>query len=528
MSEHGEGVARSPVDGRTAAAEPAFHTFQRRPPRGEEFLLRLLKNLPGMAYRCRNDPDWTMEFVSDGCRDLTGFAPTDLVDNGTVSYGDLIHPDDRARVWAGVQDAVVEGAPFEITYRIRRVDGRERTVWEQGSAVLGADGDVLAIEGFVTDVTDYARLTHRVKDQESQFRALVEQSIAGVYIIGDGRFRYVNPRFAEIFGYSVEEILGLGSVGDLVQPEDRDLVLDNLRLRFEGRIRELHYEFRGRQKDGGERVVEVHGRRIELDGASAVIGTLLDVTERKRTERRYHEAQKLEALGRLATGVAHDLNNFLSVVKTTAELLMAERAADAGLVSDLEGIVSAVERGTALSRQLTAFGNPRPTSRDGVSMPQLITDVAPILERMLGDHVDLCLCVDAGLPPVALDPVHAEELVVNLAVNARDAMGDGGTLTVRAYHPPERAADGTVRHADGVDSRRVVLEFTDTGVGMPPEVRSRVFEPYFTTKGERGTGLGLANVWRIVSDVGGLIELESEPGAGSTFRLSLPVARAER
>ncbi len=517
----GDGWAQQANPASTTSDPEARSGFETRPPHSDAFLLRLLRNLPGMAYRCRNDADWTMEFVSDGCRTLTGFAPQDLMADGVVSFASLIHPDDRERVWNCVQDAVLQGTAFKTTYRLRRVDGSERTVWEQGCAVHDGVGKVTALEGFVTDITDLTELTERVREHEHQFRALVEQALTGVYIIGDGRFRYVNPRFAQIFGYSVEEVLALESVAELVHPEDRDLVLGNLRRRFDGELEELHYDFRAKPKDGADRVVEVHGRRIELDGSPAVIGTLLDVTERRRAERRYHTRQKLEALGRLAAGVAHDLNNFLSAIKSTAELLIAERQDDEALLADLEGVVSAVKRGSALSRQLTAFGNPEPSSGGDVSLHEVIHEITPILRRMLGDDVELCLCVDHDLPPVGLDPTHAEEIVVNLAVNARDAMPEGGTLTVRARHEPRDAIGGA--HAGPVgDLGRVVIEFTDTGLGIQSGIRERIFEPYFTTKGDRGTGLGLANVWRIVSGAGGVVEVESEPGEGSTFRLTLP------
>jgi len=512
------------TDRAAETAGDAQSGFEKRPPQSDEFLLRLLRNLPGMAYRCRNDADWTMEFVSDGCRTLTGFTPQDLMAGGVVSFGSLIHPDDRERVWNCVQDAVLQGTSFKTTYRLRRVDGSERTVWEQGCAVHDAIGKVTALEGFITDITDLTELTERVREHEHQFRALVEQALTGVYIIGDGRFRYVNPRFAEIFGYSIEEILALKSVAELVHPEDRDLVLDNLQRRFDGELEELHYDFRANPKDGGDRVVEVHGRRIELEDSPAVIGTLLDVTERRRAARRYHTAQKLEALGRLATGVAHDLNNFLSTIKSTAELLMAERGSDASLLADLEGVVAAVDRGTALSRQLTEFGNPRPSSGGDVSIEELIRGITPILRRMLGDGVALSVHVDPDLPPVALDRTHAEEIVVNLAVNARDAMPEGGALGLSV----RRAAASVLPGRDSTTASSqasVVIEVADTGLGIESHIRERIFEPYFTTKGDLGTGLGLANVWRIVSGAGGVVEVESEPGEGSTFRVMLPAAR---
>ena len=520
MAGSARDVVRTLVGRLAATTGRAIHAFDRSPPRSEEFLRRLLRHLPGMAYRSRSDGAWTMEFVSQGCRALTGFAPEDLVDDAVVAYGDLIHPDDRQVVQDAVDDAVVRGASFGVTYRIRRVDGRERRVWEQGSVVLDEQGRVTALEGFVTDITEQIELETRLAVREGQFRALVEQSLVGVYLVREGRFAYANPRLADILGYDLDELTALGSVLDVVQPEDRRVVAANLRRRLEGEAAELRYEFRCRRKDGRERWVEVHGARLDLDDGPAVVGTLLDITDRKRRAQRYHEEQKMEALGRLSAGVAHDLNNFLALIRTTAELAMLDRPGDDALARDLSEIMAATERGTQLSRQLMHFARAGEGAGSPVSLGSILRDMQPGLERMLGPQIDLRVAIEDGLPDVPLDATHADEIVMNLVLNARDAMPAGGSL----YMSLERRDEGTDRSpAIHRYAEHVLMEIADTGAGISPRDVKHIFEPYFTTKGDEGTGLGLANVWRIVSDAGGVVEVDSEEGVGTTFRVFLPV-----
>ena len=484
------------------------------------FLRRLLRNLADMAYRRRHDDDGTMEFVSEGSRKLTGFTSHELVNNRVVSYQALIHPDDRYRVWSAVEEGIKTGRPHRVTYRIRRVDGTERWVWEQGISVRGEDGEVEAIEGVVTDITDRHELTEQVAEQENQYRALVEQSLAGVYLVRTGRFAYVNPRFSAIFGYSVEELKALDSVDAIIHPDDRHLVTENLRMRLEGEVEAIRYEFRGVRKDGEICEVEVQGRRITLDDAPAVMGVLLDVTERKRAQRRYHETQKMEALGRLAAGVAHDFNNVLTIIRTTADVLRGERADDTALSADLGEIAAAVERGAALSRQLATFGRGEKWKPAAVEFADVVNALIPLLEKLGGSQVRLDVSIEPDMPTLALDPTHLEEVVMNLVINAVDAMPDGGSVTISGRMQPCGAEASSAAYRE---IPHAVLEVTDNGPGMPPEVLRRLFEPYFTTKGDRGTGLGLANVWRIATDAGGVVVVDSEVGRGSTFSVLLPV-----
>ena len=248
-------------------------------------LTTLLKNLPGVAYRCRNDQNWTMEFISEGCFNLTGYSSEQLVNNSVISYSDLIHPEDKNMVWEKVQEAINERKSFKLIYRLNSSDNKTKWVWEQGNGIFSPDNELLYIEGLINDITEQKLIEEALQFSEAKFRSLVEESLVGVYIIQDGKFPYVNPRLAEILGYTTDEILSSKSLTDLIYEEDVKLVQENLKKRISGEVKTLHYSFRGKKKDNTIIDLEVMGSFTLYDGKPAVIGTLLDVSKRKKAEK---------------------------------------------------------------------------------------------------------------------------------------------------------------------------------------------------------------------------------------------------
>jgi PAS domain S-box-containing protein len=508
MQRSAADVIRSVVERLTATTSRVLHPHEGALP--EEALHRLLRNVPGMVFRGTGDAARSMELVSQGCRELTGFGPNELVWGKVISYGALIHPDDRRRVQEALAEAIVSGRPYRIEYRIRRVDGRERVVREQGQAIARDRGGV-ALEGFITDVSEGAEGTSLRPD--GLFRSLGQHYNVGVYIIRDERFEYANARIAEMFAYTEMELLDLPSVYQLVHPEDRDAVTEHYRHRLQGLSDGVPFEFRGRRKDGREITVEAIGQRLPLGRAAAIAGALIDVTERRREDRHAGEAVTLEAVGRLATEVAHDLNNVLATIKGTAQTLLAERSGDAALATDLDQIVAAVNRGTSIGRQLMDLGSSRTRTGEAIALPQLIVGLEPVLSRALGRSIELRLELDTSVSHTGVDTIRGEEMLTILAANARRAMPDGGRLTIRVR-------EGTlVPFRAGMKAGPyVVLEVSDTGRGLPPEHQPRGFEA--SLRSDRG----LARLWRLAYDAGGCVDYESTPGAGSTFRVTLPAA----
>jgi signal transduction histidine kinase len=268
--------------------------------------------------------------------------------------------------------------------------------------------------------------------------------------------------------------------------------------------------------------IETHISRIQLDGRLGLAGLATDVTERRRAERRYHEAQKLESLGRLAASVAHDFNNILTVINNAAHFLQEEIDPESDAVKDLADLTSAVDRGAALSRQLMDFGRVREPVVQAISAPDLIMRMAPVLNRLAGREIDLQLAIDSRVSPIRMGESELEQIALNLVVNACDAMTGGGivVLSVREDLTAPLGSEGAATKPGPY----VVIEVRDRGVGIEPELMDRLFDPYFTTKGVGGTGLGLATVWRIAVDLGGCVQVESEVGEGTVFSVYLPVA----
>jgi len=248
-------------------------------------LSNLLKNLPGIAYRCKNDKDRTMEFISEGCFAFTSYHPDQLINNRDLSFANLILEEDRDVTWEKIQKSLNDKEPFKINYRIKTAGNKVKWVWEQGIGIYSEKtGDLLFIEGLINDITEQKLTEEALQQSEAKFRSLVEESLVGVYIIQDGKLPYVNPRVAEIFGYSLEEILGR-DVESFIYQEDLKKVRENLSKRISGQVKTVHYFTRGIKKDKSLIEIEVMGSYTLFNGKPAVIGTLLDVTEKNKSER---------------------------------------------------------------------------------------------------------------------------------------------------------------------------------------------------------------------------------------------------
>ncbi|MDP3541524.1 MAG: PAS domain S-box protein [Elusimicrobiota bacterium] len=355
------------------------------------------------------------------------------------------------------------------------------------------------------------RALERLRASEEKFRTLVERSLAGIYIIQDGRFAYVNSRFGEVFGYPPEVITGRLTVDDLVAPADRPVVRENLRRRTAGEIQHLNYAFTGARADGASIDVEVAGEMTTLSGRPAVIGTLLDQTERNRLQRRALEDQKVETLGLLAGGLVHDFGNVVAAVIGHAELLALGLPKGSAARRDAEIIQDCARHASDLTRQLLTFSRRQKPAPVSLDLNATVRGCEAMLRSAAGSLIRLDLLLEDGLGSVRAAPGQLEQAMMNLVINARDAMPRGGVVVV-----------STAR--GGLSGKPcAVLAVRDMGAGMEPETLARVFEVFFTTKGDKGTGLGLPTVQRIAENAGGRVELVSSPGVGTTARVLLPL-----
>jgi two-component system, cell cycle sensor histidine kinase and response regulator CckA len=365
------------------------------------------------------------------------------------------------------------------------------------------------------------RAQEEVLAREAHYRTILENIGDGVMITDrQGRYVDVNPRACEVTGYSREELLQLNTVDTYLPDERADVPPGLAELARSG---SASYERSLLRKDGSVIIVEVNARALP---AGNLLATLRDVTDRKRLEEQLRQAQKMEAVGRLAGGVAHDFNNVLTAIFGYADLMAEEVPASSAARQDLDEIRKAAQRATALTRQLLAFSRQQVLAPVVLSMNDLVEDVDKMLRRLVGEDVELRVALASDAGNVRADPGQLQQVIMNLVVNARDAMPTGGKLLIETADA-ELTEQYAELHQPVIPGQYVMLAVSDTGVGMDAQTRARIFEPFFTTKEKsKGTGLGLSTVYGIVKQSGGYIWVYSEAGHGTTFKVYLPRVNA--
>ncbi|MBA3673021.1 MAG: PAS domain S-box protein [Gemmatimonadaceae bacterium] len=361
-----------------------------------------------------------------------------------------------------------------------------------------------------------------VRASEARLRAIYERAAVGIAIVDtDGVIQDTNPAFQQLLGYTASELRGRPS-RELSPPEDAVATLQPVRDILAGRIQSDTVEKRYVRKDGSIRTVLLTVSALH-DGArvTGVVGMAQDITEQRTIEHQLRHSQKMDALGRLAGSIAHDFNNLLSIITGSVDLLLDELVPGSPSYDDGEQIRGASERAAALTRQLLAFSRRQVVRPIEVDVVGAIRNLERLLNRTLGALITLGVELPDSASYVLVDAGQLDQVIVNLAVNARDAMPHGGTLSVRVWS--EAGID------PGSDETRVRIDVSDTGVGMDEAILPHVFEPFFTTKEVgKGTGLGLSTVHGIIEQAGGTVGLRSAPGAGTTVSISFPAAPEPR
>jgi PAS domain S-box-containing protein len=452
---------------------------------------------------------------SDELFRLYGLEPQSVA-VGYESFLALIHPSDRAIVDDAVRRAFETHHPFAFDHRIVRPDGTERWLHGRGEVVVEG-GQVTRMVGSSQDITERKRAESELRQQahivETISDAVIVMDVFGV--VGDW-----NPAAERIFGYTKAEMLG--------QPLQRVSAAENLPEleRHLGEAFKLDGRWAGElpfvRKDGVHGVADVivTVQRDAQGRASSIISVSRDVTERKRLEAQLQQSQKMEAVGRLAGGIAHDFNNMLTAVKAYTEFLLEDLDQADVRRTDVQEIAKAADRAASLTRQLLAFSRKQVLQPRPVDLNDIVESMEKMLRRLIGEDVHIVTRLEPDLQLVEADPSQVEQVIMNLAVNARDAMPQGGMLTIETRNVVLERVDASW----GIDpGGYTVLSITDTGIGMDAETRAQAFEPFFTTKPVgQGTGLGLSTVYGIVKQSGGHISVYSEPGHGSTFKVYLP------
>lgn len=393
--------------------------------------------------------------------------------------------------------------------------------------VRNETGQVLFPEGTIKDITEHKHAVEALRTSEERYRDLVENAHDIIYSHDlQGNYTSINKAGEQITGFTREEVLSL-SLRQTVTPEDFPKANEMIRRKLAGE-RVTAYEMEIVAKDGRRVAVEVNTKLIFQDGVpTGVQGIARDVTDRKQLEQQLRQSQKMEAIGQLAGGVAHDFNNLLTAINGYSSLALQRTNPDERIRGYLEEIKKAGDRAANLTRQLLAFGRKQMLKPVALNLNDVVADMQKLLRRLIGEDIRFNTKFDPELKKVKTDPGQIEQVVVNLAVNARDAMPRGGTLTIETANF-EVDREYAARHVGLAAGNYVMLAVSDTGCGMDQETKARIFEPFFTTKEKgKGTGLGLSTVYGIVTQSGGNIWVYSEPGRGTVFKVYLPQLQEE-
>jgi two-component system cell cycle sensor histidine kinase/response regulator CckA len=408
------------------------------------------------------------------------------------------------------------------TVRVRK-DGRRINVSVSISPLKDTEGKIIGASAIARDVTERKRVEAQLQKSEAQFRSLVHDAPYGIYRVTlDGRLLHVNPALVMMLGYdSEEELMRLNVEKDIYRdPQIRQRLLKEHAHKDDFRALEAEW----RRKDGKFITVRMTGHPVlEKDNSLSYFEVFAeDITERRSLERQLLQAQKMEAIGRLAGGIAHDFNNLLSVILGHSDILEQQVGSNGRLRKSVEATRTAAERAAALTMQLLAFSRKQVIEPTVIDLNTSVTEIQKMLHRVIGEDIELAIRLQPDLGYVKADPGQLGQVLMNLAVNSRDAMPSGGKLAIETANV--ELDDTYVRqHLGARPGRFIMLAVSDTGIGMDSDTLSHIFEPFFTTKDPgKGTGLGLSMVYGIVKQNNGYIMAYSEPGRGTTFKVYFP------
>jgi two-component system cell cycle sensor histidine kinase/response regulator CckA len=437
----------------------------------------------------------------------------------SMKITDLRLPEDVAATLVAIQDIGADPQKHGL-WKNRRKDGS--LAWVEVTT------HALAFEGrraWLTlsyDVTDRLRAEEALRASEERYRALIEQAQDAIFVNGlDGTVQEVNRAAERLAGRTRDALVGLSFL-ETLPPEDRERVWDRFAQTLEhGRLLEL-LPVRIQKPDGTIVPAEVTASVVEFGGKPHVVGLLRDVSERDALSEQLRLSQKMEAIGQLAGGVAHDFNNLLTAILGYSQLLAADLRGNPEQFMALEEIRKAGERAAGLTRQLLAFSRKQMLEPRILDLNEVVRHIQEMLSRLIGEDIQVRIRLAPDLGSVRADSGQIEQVIMNLAVNARDAMPRGGQLSIETQNA-DLDDSYAQTHVHVQPGPYVMLAVSDTGTGMDEETRQRIFEPFFTTKEKgRGTGLGLSTVYGIVKQSGGYIWVYSEPGKGTTFKIYLP------
>ncbi|HEY9594215.1 MAG TPA: PAS domain S-box protein [Spirochaetia bacterium] len=499
-------------------------------PDGDSILRSVFRATPiGITFNAKR----ILISVNDSMCDLVGYTEQELIGQSARLFYE--NDEEYERVGHFMYDPLPVEGRTSVETRFRRKDGATIFV-VLTAAMLDATRPEAGYVVTVQDVTERRHSAKRLQESENRFRGMIEQAPFSVQVLSpDGEVLGVNAAYERLWGVSLEHMAGYNILRD-AQMEDLGL-MPVVRRALAGEHVEtpvVRYDVQTTLGRGEERIVQgiFYPVRDEAGAVRYVILIHLDLTgrvraeeERNRLQEQLQQAMKMETVGRLAGGIAHDFNNLLTAIAGNAELARLEPGVGEAVAGHIDEIIKAAESAASLTRQLLAFSRRQVIEPRVLDLNGLVTRLEKMLARLIGEDMRLEMALASNVGAGRIDPGQLEQVLVNLAVNARDAMPGGGRIVISTRSAELGVEDGT-RRPDARPGRYAVLSVSDTGVGMTEEVKRRIFEPFFTTKPlGRGTGLGLATILGIVQQAGGMVEFSSTTGRGTTFEIYLPLAQ---
>ena len=481
------------------------------------------------------DAIWTMNldfeftYINPACLALTGYTPEEWIGTRLPDHCDEATFMNLERVIGEELAKGPESTGVTLEAEMRRKNGDRIPVEIHGKVIHDDNGRPLQLQGVAREISERKRAESKLRESERRFRLLVESSPDAIYVWIEGRFAYLNITAVRLFGASASHELTGAPHLDRIPIEFRDIVRNRLRRLIQDKAVMSALEEVYLRMDGSFVSVEVSAVPIRYEGSDGALVFVRDISERVEREKANQslqkqllQAQKMESVGRLAGGVAHDFNNMLSVITGYAEMALDQSAPEAPVRAELEEILLAARRSADITRQLLAFARRQTVAPKVLDMNGIVESMLKLLRRLIGEDIDLVWLPGTALWPVKIDPAQVDQIMANLCVNARDAIAGVGRILIETKNmilDEAYCAD----HAGFVPGEYVMLVVNDDGRGMSPETLSRLFEPFFTTKEVgQGTGLGLATVYGIVKQNGGFINVYSEPGSGAIIKIYLP------
>jgi two-component system cell cycle sensor histidine kinase/response regulator CckA len=472
------------------------------------------------------DADGCFRFVNPQTLRLFEVDQDDVIGR---CFTEFIRADYRPQILQHYDKQVAEGLLNSyVEFPAITKSGKEIWLGQNAWILTDTAGKCVGMQAVARDITERRKGEDALRTAEAKYRALVEQSLMGVYIMQNDRLVYVNPKAAELLGYTQQEMIDAASPYNFVHEQDRPLVIDQISRLDPGRLPSVQLAVRGVRKDGEVIQVEAFCSVTEYGNERAILTTVHDISDRVKLEDQLRQAQKMEAVGRLAGGIAHDFNNLLTAIRGNAELMSHRVKEDQEMAAEVDEILHAADRAATLTRQLLAFSRKQVFQPIALDINEIVGGVSRMARRLIGTEVQLRLDVGRSVSPVLADPAQVEQVLLNLIVNARDAMPSGGTITVTTENVRLEAGSPEILQAGIAHGPFVMLAVSDDGIGMDQATQARIFEPFFTTKETgRGTGLGLSTVYGIVRQTGGAITVVSERGKGASFKVYLPAVAGE-